>query len=67
MISDGKIENISSLSMEEKKDYLFLKQKKTLDTFLERSAISQEQYDKSLGDLADKMGIDREKYNIKNC
>ena len=67
MISDSKLENISSLSNEEKKEYLFLKQKKVLDAFLERSAISKEQYSKSLGDLADKMEIDREKYNIKNC
>lgn len=34
---------------------LFRKQKKTLDTFLEKKAISQAQYDKSLGDLRDKM------------
>lgn len=36
---------------------LFLKQKNLLDTFLEKHAISQEQYDKSLGDLRDKMGM----------
>ena len=36
---------------------LFLKQKHTLDLFLERGAISQVQYDKSLGDLTEKMGI----------
>jgi hypothetical protein len=29
-----------------------------LDTFLEHGAISKEQYDKSLGDLIVKMGID---------
>ena len=46
------------LSPEEKKKQLFLKQKNLLDTFLERNAISQAQYDKSLGDLRDKMGID---------
>lgn len=45
------------LSPEEKKKQLFLKQKHTLDLFLERNAISQVQYDKSLGDLQDKMGI----------
>lgn len=45
------------LSPEEKKKQLFLKQKRTLDLFLERNAISQAQYDKSLGDLRDKMGI----------
>ncbi len=45
------------LSPEEKKKQLFLKQKNLLDTFLERNAISQAQYDKSLGDLRDKMDI----------
>ena len=33
------------------------KQKNTLDLFLERNAISKEQYDKSLGDLIEKMGM----------
>ena len=32
-------------------------QKKTLDTFLEKNAISRLQYDKSLGDLRVKMGM----------
>ena len=36
---------------------LFLKQKNLLDTFLEKHAISQAQYDKSLGDLRDKMDM----------
>ena len=54
--TNGK-ENIewSSLSNEEKKRLLFLQQKKTLDTFLERGAISKAQYDKSLHDLIEKM------------
>lgn len=47
----------SQLSPEEKKKQLFLKQKNTLDLFLERKAISQAQYDKSLGDLREKMGF----------
>lgn len=46
-----------TLSPEEKKKQLFLKQKNTLDLFLERNAISKAQYDKSLGDLIDKMGM----------
>lgn len=41
----------ASLSEEEKKKQLFLKQKNTLDIFLERGAISHAQYDKSLNDL----------------
>lgn len=45
------------LSPDEKKKELFLRQKHTLDLFLERKAISQNQYDKSLGDLRDKMGM----------
>lgn len=36
---------------------LFRRQKNLLDTFLERNAISKAQYDKSLGDLRDKMGM----------
>ena len=47
----------TDLSPEEKKVQLFLNQKKTLDLFLERGAISQAQYDKSLGDLREKMGV----------
>lgn len=47
----------TDLSPEEKKVQLFLNQKQTLDLFLERGAISQAQYDKSLGDLREKMGV----------
>lgn len=46
-----------TLSPEERKKELFIRQKHTLDLFLERHAISQNQYDKSLGDLRDKMGM----------
>ena len=45
------------LSPEEKKQELFLNQKDTLDLFLEKGAISQAQYNKSLGDLREKMGV----------
>lgn len=45
------------LSIEEKNRELFYRQKELLDTFLERHAISKEQYDKSLGDLVAKMMI----------
>lgn len=47
----------TKLTAEEKKRQLFLNQKKTLDSFLARGAISQKQYDKSYGDLREKMGI----------
>ena len=45
------------LSPEEKKLQLFPNQKRTLVLFLEKNAISQAQYDKSLGDLKEKMDI----------
>ena len=48
----------SLLTYEEKNKVLFLRQKETLDSFLERGAISQAQHDKSLHDLIEKMGID---------
>jgi len=47
----------TKLSPEEKKKQLFLNQKRLLDTFLEKNAISKAQYDKSLGDLREKMGM----------
>lgn len=43
------------LSHSEKKHQLFLIQKQTLDSFLERGAISKQQYDRSLHDLRVKM------------
>ena len=46
-------------SRSEKKRQLYLRQKKLLDTFLEHRAISQAQYDKSLGDLTEKMGFSK--------
>lgn len=45
------------LTPEEKKRNLFLEQKKTLDLFLEKGAISKAQYEKSYGDLKKKMGF----------
>ena len=50
----------SSLTYEEKNRLLFFRQKKTLDMFLERRAISQAQHDKSLHDLIEKMGMQAE-------
>lgn len=47
-----------SMTAEEKKRGLYLRQKKLLDTFLEHGAISRAQYDKSLGDLTVKMGME---------
>ena len=50
----------SVLTPTEKKEALFLKQKELLDTFLAHHAITQAQYDKSLGDLKEKMNIPKE-------
>ena len=44
--------------MDEKKKSLFIEQKKTLDIFLARGAISKAQYDKSYGDLVRLMGME---------
>ena len=53
------LENVdwSSFTHEEKNRLLFLRQKKLLEEFLNRGAISQAQHDKSLHDLIEKMGI----------
>lgn len=50
-------DDYSSMTPQEKKVDLYLRQKHTLDLFLERKAISQAQYNKSLGDLTEKMGM----------
>ena len=47
----------AALTPEEKKRKLYERQKDLPDTFLEYCAISQQQYDKSLGDLTEKMGF----------
>lgn len=43
--------------IEEKKKDLYDRQVDTLKKFLERKAISQQQYDKSFHDLTEKMGF----------
>ncbi len=43
---------------DDQKKKLFLSQKETLDQFLSTGAITQAQYDKSLGDLTIKMGME---------
>ena len=48
-----------SLSYAEKNQILFERQKQLLGEFLERNAISKEQYEKSLHDLTEKMGMGR--------
>ena len=46
------------LSPEEKRIRLYLNQKALLEQFLQTGAISKAQYDKSLGDLTEKMGME---------
>lgn len=45
-----------TLTHEERNHSLFQRQKELLDTFLDKSAISKEQYEKGLHDLTEKMG-----------
>ena len=47
----------SPVANDDKKLELFIRQKNLLETFLEHGAISKAQYDKSLHDLTEKMGI----------
>ena len=54
---DEKINVGTPREPDEKKIALFLQQKKTLDTFLATGAITKAQYDKSYGDLVEKMGM----------
>ena len=56
----------ASLTPEEKKRQLYERQKAMLQGFLERNAISKEQYDKSLGDLTVKMGYENDEKNENN-
>lgn len=57
MSMDIDIEDEKWLAMthEQKNHELYLRQKALLDQFLEKGAISQEQHDKSLHDLTEKM------------
>ena len=54
------------LSPDEKKKNLYLRQLDVLDKFLSRNAISKEQYNKSLSDLTEKMGMQEEYQKIKS-
>ena len=52
-------EEYKGLPKKEQNYHLFEKQEEVLDKLLERGAISKEQYQKSLGDLKAKMGIEQ--------
>ncbi len=49
--------DLSLLAPDERKAYLFSRQKELLDTLLAHNAVTAEQYEKSLSDLARKMGF----------
>lgn len=51
------------LSYQEKNRQLYIRQKEMLALFLQKRAISQEQYEKSLHDLTEKMGYCGTNYN----
>ena len=57
MAFKAEIDERASRTPEEQKKELFLKQKELLNTFLAQHAITQQQYDKSLHDMMDKMGM----------
>ena len=54
--SERKEENWGFLSYEEKNELLYQHQKRVMEMFLERGAISRQQYEKSLHDLIEKTG-----------
>lgn len=56
-----KIETMVDSHDSDKRRELFDQQVELLNTFLEHGAISQAQYDKSFGDLAEKMGYKENK------
>ena len=57
MTTDIKDPAWDSLSYAEKNRVLYERQKETLEAFLERGAISKQQYEKSLHNLTEKMKI----------
>ena len=56
-MNSDKSSEYNDLSREEKLDMLFEQQKHVLDCFLERGAISQADYEKSLNGLKEKMKV----------
>ena len=56
MIQDKDTAAWETMTPEQKRRELYDRQVELLDTFLEHRAISQEQHDKSLRDLTEKMG-----------
>lgn len=59
---DEQGQNIDTPEHKEKRHQLYLQQKALLDTFLEKKAITQKQYDKSFHDLTKLMGEDPDQF-----
>ncbi|MBR5962510.1 MAG: hypothetical protein IKZ98_16105 [Clostridia bacterium] len=57
---DSSVRNTDPETRREQLRQLYLSQKQTLDMFLNNGAITKAQYDKSLGDLTRKMGMEKE-------
>ena len=53
-------DTVPSPSHEDQLRKLYLDQKQTLDLFMERGAISRAQYDKSLGELTARLGMEKQ-------
>lgn len=49
----------SKLSEKEKKEYLYFKQKAMLEMFLEKKAISKEQFEKSINEINKLLAVER--------
>ena len=58
-MNNPECESLEQLSPEEKRKLLYERQKKLLEQFLEKGAISRAQYEKSLSDLTEKMGYEK--------
>ena len=56
MGEENAVDLCATMTHEEKNRILYQKQKELLAAFLEKGAISREQYEKSLHDLTEKMG-----------
>ena len=56
----------ATMTHEEKNRILYQKQKELLATFLEKGAISKEQYEKSLHDLTEKMAAKLNADSVSN-
>lgn len=54
------MDNTPSLTPEEKRRQLYDRQVELLNTFLEHGTITRAQYDKSYGDLTEKMGYGKQ-------